>query len=221
MNQLRILVADDSQSMRIAYQNIIDTQEDIDVVAMASDGQEALDSAIELTPDVAVLDVRMPKLDGLAVANQLMATGSETAIVLVSAYDDLAFVRALMHSGASRKAYILKSSLGDITEFIRVIKAVTGGQSVLHESIAQSLIDIYKRLTASEAAAVVTDSEEKVLKLMLEGYEESGISQALGLSLEAEETLAASLCEKLGVVTQPGINRSPQVVQAMVNLCVP
>jgi len=162
---------------------------------------------------------KMPKLDGLAVANRIMATGSQTAIVLVSAYDDLAFVRAIMHNGASRKAYILKSSLSDIPEFIRVIRAVADGQAVLHESIAQSLIVLYHRLTASQATPLI-GSEEKVLKLMLEGYDEAGIAQALELSMETEETLATSLCERLGVVAQPGINRSPQVVQAMVNLCV-
>lgn len=219
MSRLRILLADDSESMRLAYQNMLGTVEDIEVVATVSDGQEALDSAAELTPDVAVLDVRMPKLDGLAVANRITATSSETAIVLVSAYDDLAFVRAIMHSGASRKAYILKSSLGDIPEFIRVIRAVAGGQAVLQGSIAQSLIDIYKRLTPSQATPLA-DPEQEVLKLILEGYDEASVAQKLGLSIEMEETHVTSLCEKLEVVAQPGMNRSPQVVQALVNLCV-
>ena len=213
------MIADDSESMRLAYQNMLGTVEDIEVVATVSDGQEALDSAAELTPDVAVLDVRMPKLDGLAVANRITATSSETAIVLVSAYDDLAFVRAIMHSGASRKAYILKSSLGDISEFIRVVEAVAKGQGVLHGAIAQNLIKIYHRLAISQATPL-TDTEERVLELMLEGYDDTEIAQHLGVPFETFDALAISLCEKLGLTVQQGINRSPQVVHHLVNLCV-
>ena len=219
MSKLRILVADDSQSMRAAYKEILETRDDLEVVAMASDGQEALEKSIELAPDVAVLDVRMPKMDGLAAANRIIANSPLTAIVLVSAYDDLAFVRAIMHSDASRKGYILKSSLGDISEFIRVVKAVANGQGVLHRAIAQNLIDIYHRLTVSQAAPL-TDTEERVLGLMLEGYDETEIAQNLGVPFETVDALATSLCEKLGLTVQQGINRSPQVLHHMVNICV-
>ena len=100
--------------MRTAYKRILDTQDDFEVVGVASDGQEALAMALELTPDVAVLDVRMPKLDGIAVALSITAKYPTTGIVLISAYDDLAFVSAIMTGGAARKAYILKNSLDDI-----------------------------------------------------------------------------------------------------------
>jgi len=118
MNQLRILVADDSQTMRAAYKEILETRENILVVGMASDGLEALEKTAELGPNVAILDVRMPNMDGLAAANRIMALDTPTAIVLVSAYDDLAFIRAIIHSGAERKAYILKNSRDNIPEFI-------------------------------------------------------------------------------------------------------
>ncbi len=124
MTELRILVADDNQFMRTAYKRILDTQEDFEVVGMASDGDEALDLAMELSPDVAVLDVRMPKKDGIAVAHYITARDAQTGIVLISAYDDLAFVSAIMKNGAARKAYILKNSLDDISELIRVVEAV-------------------------------------------------------------------------------------------------
>ena len=138
MSLLRVLVADDSKAMRNAYRNILRTKDDIEVVGIASDGQEALEKSIELAPDVVVLDVRMPKLDGLAVANRIVERYSQTAIVLISAYDDLAFVRAIMHNGASRKAYLLKNSLDDIAEFIRVVEVVAEGGAVLHGTIAQN-----------------------------------------------------------------------------------
>lgn len=219
MRQLRVLVADDNESIRSAYKDILGTTEHIEVVGMASDGEEALEKANELAPDVVVLDVRMPKVDGLAAANRIMASGSQTAIVLVSAYDNLAFVRAIMHSGASRKAYILKNTLADIPELIRVVEAVARGQAVLHGTMIHDLMTIYHRLPASQASPL-GDSEERVLRLMLEGRDETEITQTLGLTPEAAEALAASLCERLGVVVQDDLSRSPQVVQATVNLCI-
>lgn len=221
MSQLRILVADDNQFMRTAYKRILETQDNFDVVAMASDGAEALEKAIELMPDVAVLDVRMPKMDGIAVAHSITARDSETGVVLISAYDDLAFVSAIMKNGATRKAYILKNSLDDISELIRVVEAVAKGQAVLDSAIVQNLLTIYRRQTAADSTAP-TDMEESVLKLMLEGYDEFEIAQSLGLPLEPVEALSASLCGKLGLPEPENEgSRSPQVVQAIVNRCVP
>lgn len=218
INQLRILVADDNQTMRAAYKEILETRDNIIVVGMASDGLESLEKSAELVPDVAILDVRMPNMDGLAVANRIMAQDTPTAIVLVSAYDDLAFICAITHSGAARKAYILKNSLDNIAEFIRVVEAVAKGQSVLHKTIIQSLMDIYHRLGSTQATQL-TDAEERVLLLMLEGYEVE-IAQARQLQPEQVESLVTELFSKLGIVPEEGVNRSPQVVQAMVNICV-
>ena len=220
MSQLRIIVADDNQFMRTAYKRILDTQDEFDVVGMAADGGEALELALELKPDVAVLDVKMPKMDGIAVAHRITAEDPQTAIVLISAYDDLAFVSAIMKNGATRKAYILKNSLDDISELIRVVEAVSAGQSVLDGSIVKNLLDIYRRQNAVQSSPV-TETEESVLKLTLEGYNVTEIAQALGLSLELVESLAANLCQKLGMPVQDDANRSSQMVQAIVNRCVP
>ena len=217
INQLRILVADDNQTMRAACKEILETRDNIIVVGMASDGLEPLEKSAELVPDVAIFDVRLPNMDGLAVANRIMAQDTPTVIVLVSAYDDLAFIRAIMHSGAARKAYILKNSLDNITEFIRVVEAVAKGQSVLHKTIIQSLMDIYHRLGSTQATQL-TDAEERVLLLMLEGYEVE-IAQARQLQPEQVESLVTELFSKLGIVPVEGVNRYPQVVQAMVNIC--
>ena len=217
---LRVLVADDNQAMRAAYQYILGTKDDIEVVGVASDGQEVLDKCIELAPDVAILDLRMPYIDGLAAANLMMTNSPGTAIVIVSAYDEMAFVRAIMHEGASGKAYLLKNSLADIPEFIRVVEAVAKGQAVVHETIIQKLIVIYRRLTASQTNPL-TDTEESVLKLMLSGYDETDIAMKLGLPFEAVDVFAVSLCVLLRVSVRDGSSRSPRVVQALVNLCVP
>ena len=219
INQLRILVADENKTMRAAYKEILETRDNIIVVGMASDGLEALEKSGELVPDVAILDVRMPNMDGLAVANRIMAQDTPTAIVLVSAYDDLAFICAIMHSGAERKADILKNSLDNIAEFIRVVEAVAKGQSVFHKTIIQSLMDFYHRLGSTQAMQL-TDAEESVLLLMLEGYDEVEITQARQLQPEQVESLVTELFSKLGIVPEEEVNSSTQVVQAMVNICV-
>ena len=219
MSQLRILVADDNQFMRTAYKRILETQDQFEVVAMASDGAEALDMALELTPDVAILDVMMPKMDGIEAARQITARYPQTGIVLISAFDDLAFVSAIMKDGATRRAYILKNSLDDIGELIRVVEAVANGQAVLDPSIVQKLMTIYNQRSGSQMAAL-TETEESVLKLMLEGYDEPTIAQTLGLPREPVEALAASACEKLGLTEQNGLDRTPRAVQALINRCV-
>ncbi len=219
MRQLRILVADDNQFMRTAYKRILDTQDDFEVVGMASDGEEALEKAVELKPDVAILDVRMPKMDGIQAARKITDRYPQTGIVLISAYDDLAFVSAIMKDGATRKAYILKNSLDDIAELIRVVEAVANGQAVLDPFIVQKLMALYNGRSDSQSAPL-TETEENVLKLMLEGYDEPTIAQTLGLPREPVEAFAASGCEKLGLTEQDGLDRAPRAVQALVNRCV-
>ena len=219
MSQLRILVADDNQFMRTAYKRILETQVDFEVVCMASDGEEALDMALELVPDVAILDVMMPKMDGIEAARQITNRHPQTAIVLISAFDDLAFVSAIMKDGATRRAYILKNSLDDIGELIRVVEAVANGQAVLDPSIVQKLMILYNRRAGSQMASL-TETEENVLKLLLEGYDEPTIAQTLGLPREPVEALAASACEKLGLTEQNGLDRTPRAVQLLINRCV-
>ena len=219
MSQLRILVADDNQFMRTAYKRILETQDEFEVVAMASDGEEALHMGLELVPDVAILDVMMPKMDGIEAARRITGRHPQTGIVLISAFDDLAFVSAIMKDGATGRAYILKNSLDDIGELIRVVEAVANGQAVLDPTIVQKLITLYNRRSGSQMAAL-TETEENVLKLMLEGYDEPTIAQTLGLPREPVEALAASACEKLGLAEQNGLDRAPRAVQALVNRCV-
>ena len=218
MNQLRILVADDNQFMRTAYKRILETQDEFEVVCMAEDGEEALDMAVELAPDVAILDVMMPKMDGIEAARQITGHHPQTAVVLISAFDDLAFVSAIMKNGATRRAYILKNSLDDIAELIRVVEAVANGGAVLDPSIVQKLMTLYNRRSDSQMAPL-TETEENVLKLMLEGYDEPTIAQTLGLPREPVEALASSACEKLGLTEKNGMDRTSWAVQTLVNRC--
>ena len=216
MTRLRILVADDSHFMRTAYQRILDTQDEFELVAMAEDGEEALAKTMALVPDVAILDIRMPKIDGIEAAQRITNRHPNIGIVIISAFDDLSFVSAIMKDGAEGKAYILKNSLDDIGELIRVVEAVANGQTVLDPGIAQKLMTLFNRQSRSQPAPL-TDIEGNVLKLMVEGYDEAFITDSLGLQQEAVEASAASGCAKLGLTDHHGAGRSSRAAQALVN----
>ncbi len=219
MSQLRILIADDSPYLRTAYKRILDTQEEFQVVGMAADGKEALEKAMALKPDVAILDIRMPKMDGIEVSHRITGQHPLTGIVVISAYDDLAFVSAIMKDGADRKAYLMKSSLDDISELIRVVEPVTQGHSVLDAHIVRKLMTVYNRQFGYPPASFTT-MEEEILGLILEGYADSYITATLGLEQEDMECIAKSACAKLGVTEQDYENRNPLATQALINCCV-
>ena len=219
MSQLRILVADDNQFMRTAVKRILETQAGFDVVCVAKDGQEAMNMAVKLAPDVVILDVMMPKMDGIEAASQITGRHPQTAVVILSAFDDLAFVSALLRDGATGKAYILKNSLDEAVELIRVVEAVADGRAALDPNIVRKLMALYKGRSGSQLASL-TETEETVLKLMLEGYDEPAIARSLGLPREPVEALASSACEKLGLTEQNGTDRTPWAVQTLLNLCV-
>ena len=205
METLRILVADDSQFMRTAYKRILETQENFEVVGMAVDGEDALQQAIDLVPDVAILDVRMPKLDGLETAHRIRLQHPGTAIVMISAYDDLAFVAELLKNGPEGKAYLLKSSLDDIGELIRVINAVTKRQTVLDPSIVLKLTSLYIRQDIPQSERL-THAQRSVLELIAEGRDDSYIARNLGLEEESVAGITTGICERLGLeeTSEPG-----------------
>lgn len=205
--------------MRTAYKQILDTQEDFQVVGVAADGKEALEKAIALVPDVAILDIKMPKMDGIEVSHRILKQYPLTGIVLISAYDDLAFVSAIMKDGANRKAYLMKTSLDDIGELIRVVEPVTQGHSVLDAHIVEMLMDVYNRRYGYSPASF-TAMEAKVLGLILEGYDDSYMTATLGLEKESMESIATSACAKLGVTEQNDVDRNILATQTLINRCV-
>ena len=172
MSRLRILVADDSQYMRTFYRGILETQDEFEVVGTAADGDEAIEQAMALAPDVAILDIVMPTTNGIVVANRIIDRHPCTGIVIISAYDQNEYVSAVMKDGARGRAYMLKNSLGDISEIIRVVKSVANDHIVLDSRIARRLFRLYDRQSSSS----LTETEENVLQLMLEGQDKAFIT---------------------------------------------
>ena len=186
MDKLRILVADDSEFMRVAYQRILETQEHLEIVGMASDGEEAVRQAESTKPQVAILDVKMPKLNGIEAASQILANQPQTGIVIISAYEDPEYVLELLKNGTQGKAYLLKTSIDDIEELIKAVETVATGGTVLDPAILQRLVDSYLVQPGSPLAQL-SESEQEVLSLMIDGYSEATIGEMLGLDQATTE----------------------------------
>lgn len=141
MDVLRVTIADDSEFMRLALKRILETQECLEIVGMASDGEEAVNQVRELKPDVAILDIKMPKISGIEAAHQIVADNPGTGILILSAYEETQYFSELLKSGATGKGYLLKTSLAEVDALIRVIEAVAQGDTVLDPVIAQRMAE--------------------------------------------------------------------------------
>lgn len=214
-DKLRVLVADDSQFMRVSYQRILETQDHMEVVGMASDGEEALRLANELKPDVAVLDVRMPKFNGIEVASKLATESPETGIVIISHYDDTEYIVELLKDGPEGKAYLLKTSVGDIDEFVRAVEGVANGQTVLDPVIVQRLAKM-QAVQASSPLNLLTEREREVIALMSEGYTNAIIAEKLVVEERTVENHTNSIYAKLNLTNVPGLHPRVQAVLAFV-----
>ena len=145
-----VLIADDSPFIRTAYKRILETQEDLEVSAVVEDGRAAVEAAEEIELDVAILDVRMPRLDGITAGKKIRESSPSTSIVIVSAFDDWTYIQDLVEIDPSAKAYILKNSLDDIGELIRVVRQVRKGYVIFDHVLVDKLIGYYERHISEE-----------------------------------------------------------------------
>ena len=206
MARLRVLVADDSQFMRVAYKRILETQEHLEVVGMAADGEEAVNQAELLKPEVAILDIRMPKINGIEVARRISTSQPGIGIVIISAYDDTEYVVELLKGGAKGKAYLLKTSIDDIDALIGAVEAVAAGRTVLDAALVERL---FARANLHESRSdnplnKLTVEERKVLSLLVEGHSNPVIAEALGVDDRIVKQLSESIYEKLTAVLYAG-----------------
>ena len=145
-----VLIADDSPFIRTAYKRILETQEDLEVSAVVEDGRAAVEAAEEIELDVAILDVRMPRLDGITAGKKIRESSPSTSIVIVSAFDDWTYIQDLVETDPSAKAYILKNSLDDIGELIRVVRQVRKGYVIFDHVLVDKLVGYYERHISEE-----------------------------------------------------------------------
>jgi DNA-binding NarL/FixJ family response regulator len=194
---IRVLLVEDHRMVREALCEVLKKVPDIRIVGEAGDAREALKLAVDLEPDVVVLDIRLPDVNGIEVAARLRDAGSRAKLVALSAFADKRFVTAMLRSGAS--AYVTKSAAG--TELVQAIRAVAAGHGYFSPEIAGALAsEVRERPLAGEARPLAR-REREVLRLIAEGLRSPAIAEQLHVSVATVEVHRRNIMRKLGLRT--------------------
>ncbi|MBA3946730.1 MAG: response regulator transcription factor [Herpetosiphonaceae bacterium] len=197
MTNVRILLVDDHAMLRDGVRMILEAHPGFTVVGTAEHGQAAVELAHELKPDIAVLDVAMPGMNGLVATRAIRAEVPETQVVILSMYEGEEYLREALQAGAS--AYILKRAAAK--ELVSAIQAVQRGESYLDPALTRTLITDYVRQVERPDAAVdaLTERELEVLKLVAEGMTNRQIAQRLMISIKTVQSHRANVLDKLNL----------------------
>jgi two-component system response regulator NreC len=194
----KVLLADDHSILREGLRMVLDAQPQIKVVGEANDGREAVDLAEKLHPDVVVMDIAMPNMNGLEATRQIKRRWPEIRVVILTMHENQQYLTQIVKAGAS--GAVLKRSAG--TELLTAIKAAATGQSYFSPSIASMMLEDYRVLLSGEGVddpQVLTEREREVLQLVAEGKTNQEIASALFLSIKTVQTHRAHIMDKLGV----------------------
>jgi DNA-binding NarL/FixJ family response regulator len=196
MGKVRILLADDHETLREGLKMIINSQPDMEVVGEAGEGGEALLKTKTLLPDIVVMDVSMPRMNGLKATETVREACPDTRVVALTRHSDQGYLQQMLRAGAS--AYVLKQSRP--AEVLKAIRAVAAGDSYVDPAVAGKMIVSYsRRRTASSGpgADVLSSREREVLQLIAWGYSNKEIASRLALSVKTVETHKANAMRKL------------------------
>ena len=199
----RILIADDHLVMRAGLRLLLERHEDFEVVGEADDGRQAVDQAAVLKPDVAVVDVAMPNLNGIEATRLMIAANPSIAVVVLSMHTDETYVMRALRSGA--KAYLLKSSAE--TDLIQAVRAVRAGKSFFSPEVSRMLLEDYVRQMGQKGVEdsydLLTAREREILQLVAEGRANKDVAAHLNLSLHTVETHRTKILQKLNLHSVP------------------
>jgi DNA-binding NarL/FixJ family response regulator len=196
---VRVLIADDQSLVRAGFRLVLEGHEDIEVVGEASDGRQAVHSVGRLKPDVVLMDIRMPELDGIAATREITAS-HPTRVLVLTTYDLDEYVYDALHAGAS--GFLLKDTPPD--QLADGIRAVAEGEALLAPSVTRRLIEEFSRVgggrrTAPAVLDELSPRETDVLRLLARGMSNAEIAEQLVLSPTTVKTHVAHLLAKLGV----------------------
>ena len=198
----RILLADDHSLLREGIRSSIDQQDDMEVVGEADDGEEAVRLSLEMEPDIVIMDIVMPRLNGIEASKRIKTTYPTTAVLILTAYDDDRYVLGLLEAGAA--GYLLKSArIRDVVEAVRTIRT---GESVLHPSIIAKLL-AYTAQTARDSDKprrehLLRAREMQVMRLVAKGMSNKDIAVHLGLTVRTVKAHLSNIFVKLDVASR-------------------
>ena len=197
--RLRILLADDHMLVRQGLRKILEEQPDWEIVAEASDGREAVRQAVALEPDVVVLDIGMPLLNGIEATRQIARRFPTINILILSMHAQEAYVTQAMKAGA--RGYLLKDSAD--TDLIRAVAAVASGKSFFSPVVAKVMLDDYVRHMTDKGIVdrfeTLSEREREIFQLIAEAYSNKEIAEMLSVSPATVETHRAHILQKLDV----------------------
>jgi two-component system response regulator NreC len=202
---IRIVLADDHSVMRSGLRALLQQHPDMQVVGEASDGREALNLVESLRPDVAVLDITMPLLNGIDAARQMAAKQLGTAIIMLSMHSDESYVLRAMKAGV--RGYLLKESAE--IDLLHAIRAVTQGQAFFSPAVSRMLAEDYVRQLqdreSEDSYDLLSPREREVLQLIAEGKSNKDVANLLKLSLYTVETHRSNILQKLNLHSVPDL----------------
>lgn len=204
--EIRVLLADDHKIVREGLRFILEMESDINVVAEAGTGRMAVQLAMEIEPDVAVIDVAMPEMNGIEATRRILCEKPDIKVLALSMHSARRFVEEALAAGA--KGYLLKDCASE--ELVRAIRTVAAGETYLSPKVADMIVKGYmKRLPESEAPArtLLSTREREVLQLIAEGHSTKEIAFALEVSIKTIETHRQQIMKKLNLHSVAALTR--------------
>jgi two-component system NarL family response regulator len=215
IKKIRVLIADDHQVVREGLMSVLESKGDIEVVGLAADGKEAVSKARELAPDVIIMDISMPNMNGVEATRQIKKESPQIGIVVLTMYGDEEYIFDLVRAGAA--GYLLKDA--DSAQIAKAIRAVSKGESMIHPSIAAKILNEFSQLSsgnapnstkASRAEDDLSERELVVLRLMADGKSNKEIANELDISDKTIKNHIHHIFQKLHVT-----DRTKAVISAV------
>ena len=206
MNKLRILLADDHETIRDGLKLLVNSQPDMEVVGEANNGRVAVQLSQQFLPDVAVMDVSMPELNGFQATKKLKQQCPQVKVLALTRHTDAGYLQQLLQAGAS--GYVLKQSKS--AELLRAIRAVAAGQTYLDPAITEKVVGSFiggRGARGAPAEANLTGREAEVLRLIALGYINKEVAARLSLSVKTVEAHKARGMEKMGMKSRVDLVR--------------
>ncbi len=200
MSKIKVLLADDHTIVRQGLRALLDSQEDIEVVGEAKDGRQAFEKTKELLPDVVVIDITMPNLNGVEATRQIKKLNQEIKVLVLTVHDNEEYVHQILQAGAS--GYLLKESA--VSDLVSAINAVKEGDIFLSPSISKVVVKDYIRHAVDgsgdfDSLDVLTGREREVLQLIAEGHTNREVAHNLKLSVKTVDVHRSHIMEKLNI----------------------
>jgi two-component system response regulator NreC len=192
--RIRILLADDHAVVRQGFKMILGAQSDMEIVGEAGNGRETVELAERLKPDIVVMDVAMPELNGIEATRRLAESVPHARVVALSMHKDSVYVREILRAGA--RGYLLKDSVAD--DLVSAVRAVARGEGYLSPAVSNAVLDDYRR-HVTNPIDLLTSREREVLQMLAEGKTNKEIAGVLNLSVYTVDAHRGRIMEKLNL----------------------